>query len=59
MPRGKFDRNKVKPAGEYIMEQATSYRVESMITEADQELSETPCQFPLGQGAAGTGQACS
>ena len=49
MPRGKFDRNKVKPAGEYIMEQPTSYRVERMIEEADAELYETRVNFRWGK----------
>jgi hypothetical protein len=49
MPRGKFDRNKVKQVGEYIMEPATSYKVERMIAEADQELSETRVNFRWGK----------
>jgi hypothetical protein len=49
MPRGKFDRNKLKPAGEYFMEPAISSKVEQMIRVADQEIAETRVNFRWGK----------
>ncbi|MCA9805097.1 MAG: hypothetical protein KC777_24175 [Cyanobacteria bacterium HKST-UBA02] len=49
MPRGKFDRKKLKPAGEYVMEPATSAKVEAMISAADKEISETRVNFRWGK----------
>ena len=49
MPRGQFDRKKIKSAGEYIMDAETSVKVESMIKAADEELSETRVNFRWGK----------
>jgi CheY-like chemotaxis protein len=49
MPRGKFDRNKLKRVGEYAMEPATSAKVEAMISAADKEISEARVNFRWGK----------
>lgn len=49
MPRGKFDRSKLKRVGEYIMEPATSAKVEEMIASADLEVEETRVNFRWGR----------
>lgn len=40
MPRGKFDRRKLKRIGSYDMDPSTSLRVEEMVASADQESGE-------------------
>ena len=49
MPRGNFNRNKLKPAGEYVMDPAQSAKVEQMIAQADQEIEETRVNFRWGK----------
>ena len=49
MARGKFDRNKIKKAGEYQMDPTTSARVDAMISAADREHSETRVNFRWGK----------
>ncbi|MBS1992169.1 MAG: hypothetical protein JSS83_16720 [Cyanobacteria bacterium SZAS LIN-3] len=49
MPRGRFDRKKVKSAGKYVMDAETSTKVESMIHAADEELSEARVNFRWGK----------
>jgi predicted DNA binding CopG/RHH family protein len=49
MPRGKFDRNKLKTAGEYVMDPAISSKIEGMIAAADSEISETRVNFRWGK----------
>ncbi len=49
MPRGKFDRNKLKRRGEYKMDSATSAKVEEMISVVEEASSETRVNFRWGK----------
>lgn len=49
MPRGKFNANKLKSAGAFKMDSATSNRVEKMISQASDSSEETRVNFRWGK----------
>ncbi|MBX9772035.1 MAG: hypothetical protein K2X29_11725 [Candidatus Obscuribacterales bacterium] len=49
MPRGKFDKNKLKQGGEFRIDSSSSAKVERLISQADEEAEETRVNFRWGK----------